>query len=450
MSRHQEAIRQQLSAGPVPARQLIDRIGLSQPTVSRGLAALGDEVVRLGAAQSIQYALRDRSRGFGDLPVYRVDADGLISHIGELVPVRPEGYVMFRQSGKALYSEGLPWWLMDMRPQGYLGRAYAARQGEVLGLPPDVNRWSDADALRALLAHGHDLVGNLLLGNLARARFTSADDPPLISQSSKARVYVALAADAAKGEVPGSSAGGKQPKFTAYAETEHGPRHVIVKFSDPVDSSLSERWRDLLLAEHLALQTLRAAGVPAAASWIHDHAGQRFLEVERFDRVGIRGRRALFSLLAVDAEFVGLGSGPWPAAARRLVDEKTIHPQAAAGASLLWAFGALIGNTDMHFGNLSFMTEGGGRPYDLAPCYDMSPMGFAPRSSGGMSDGLPEPVLHESVRPQEWRDALALAHRYCEALFAAEGFSPRFSPCIDTLMSHIELAAVRISRLGDR
>lgn len=449
MSKYAEAIRQQLSAGPVPAKQLVDNIGVSQPTISRALAALGDEVVRLGAARSIQYALRDRSRGFGDLPVYRVDGGGLISQIGDLVPVRPEGYVMFRESGKALYSEGLPWWLMDMKPQGYLGRAYAARHGEALSLPADVSGWSDSDAVRALLTHGHDLVGNLLLGNLARARFTSADDPPLIDQSAKAKLYVALAADAAKGEVPGSSAGGEQPKFTAYAETVHGPRHVIVKFSDPVESNISERWRDLLLAEHLALQTLGAAGVPAAASWIHDHAGQRFLEVERFDRVGIRGRRALFSLLAVDAEFVGLGSGPWPAAVRRLVGEKAIHPDAAAGASLLWAFGSLIGNTDMHFGNLSFMTERGGRPYDLAPCYDMSPMGFAPRSSGGMSDSLPEPVLHESVRPEQWRDALILANRYCEALFAAEGFSPRFSPCIDALMSHIELASERISRLGD-
>ncbi len=449
MPSHDEAIRQQLSAGPIPARQLIDSIGVSQPTVSRALAALGDEVVRLGAARSIQYALRDRSRGFGDLPVYRVDGDGRISHVGDLVPVRPEGYVMPRENGKALHSDGLPWWLMDMKPQGYLGRAYAARHGEALGLPANVNRWSDADAIRALLAQGHDLVGNLLLGNLARARFTSADDPPPIAHAAKPASYVALAAEAARGELPGSSAGGEQPKFTAYAETEHGSRHVIVKFSDPVESSISERWRDLLLAEHLALQTLRAAGVPAAASWIHDHAGQRFLEVERFDRVGIRGRRALFSLLAVDAEFVGLGTGPWPAAARRLVGVKTIHPEAAVGASLLWAFGTLIGNSDMHFGNLSFMTEQGGRPYDLAPCYDMSPMGFAPRSSGGMNDRLPEPVLHESVRPQEWRDALALANRYYQALFATEGFSPRFSPCIEALANHIELAAKRISRLGD-
>ncbi|MBL8451078.1 MAG: type II toxin-antitoxin system HipA family toxin YjjJ [Dechloromonas sp.] len=336
-----------------------------------------------------------------------------------------------------------------MKPQGYLGRAYAARHGEALALPTDVNRWSDSDAVRALLAHGHDLIGNLLLGNLARARFTSVDDPSLVSRVEKPLSYIALAAEAANGEVPGSSAGGEQPKFTPYAKTEHGPRHVIVKFSDPVDTSISERWRDLLLAEYLALQTLRAAGVPAAASWGHDHGGQRFLEVERFDRVGVRGRRALFSLLAVDAEFVGLGTGPWPAAARRLVSEKAIYPEAAVGASRLWAFGSLIGNSDTHFGNLCFMTDTGGRPYDLAPCYDMSPMGFAPRSSGAMSDSLPQTILHGSVRAREWRDALVLANQYCAALFGAEGFSPRFSPCIDGLMRHLEVAAERISRLGD-
>jgi hypothetical protein len=34
-----------------------------------------------------------------------------------------------------LHSDGLPWWLFDMRPQGYLGRAYASRFSTELGLP---------------------------------------------------------------------------------------------------------------------------------------------------------------------------------------------------------------------------------------------------------------------------------------------------------------------------
>ncbi|MGE9715838.1 type II toxin-antitoxin system HipA family toxin YjjJ, partial [Escherichia coli] len=52
------------------------------------------------------------------------------------------------------YSEGLPWWLFDMRPQGYLGRAYAATYSAELGLPHNPDSWSDTDIIRALIAHG--------------------------------------------------------------------------------------------------------------------------------------------------------------------------------------------------------------------------------------------------------------------------------------------------------
>lgn len=61
--------------GPARSRSLQEKLGLSQPT-------LGGEVVRIGAARSIQYLLRDRNRGVADLPVYRVDADGLARDAG--------------------------------------------------------------------------------------------------------------------------------------------------------------------------------------------------------------------------------------------------------------------------------------------------------------------------------------------------------------------------------
>ena len=75
---------------------------------------MGDEVVRIGAARSIQYLLRDRSRGFVDLPVYRVDAEGRLQRLGVLIPVRPDGYVMRRDDGQQLHSEGMPWWLLRL------------------------------------------------------------------------------------------------------------------------------------------------------------------------------------------------------------------------------------------------------------------------------------------------------------------------------------------------
>lgn len=447
MSVHFDAIRLLLAAGPQSAQQLIEKMGISQPTLSRALSRLGDEVVRLGAARSIQYTLRDTGRGVADIPVYRVNTEGKIHTLGTLVAVRPQGFVMRQADGATLHSDGLPWWLFDMRPQGFLGRAYAARYAPTLGLPARLSDWSDEHALRALLAHGHDVVGNLLLGDLARDRFLSTALPAPVAQQDKAVVYRQLALDAASGEVAGSSAGGEQPKFAVYAATPAGQCHLLVKFSEAEESPVSERWRDLLLAEHLALETLRAAGISAAQTYIFDHGGQRFLEVERFDRVGSLGRRALHSLTALDAEFVGAGAGNWPLITRRLADTGQIESEAVEHAALQWAFGTLIGNTDMHNGNLSFIAEHG-RPYAITPAYDMTTMGFAPRSGGGLPDSIAAPSIMAEVPNDIWRRAEVLAGDFLNRVLASNVFSPRFRLCITALENRLDTASAAIARLG--
>ena len=135
MSRHSDSIRLLLGKGPMTARQLVEKTGISQPTISRALAALGDEVVRIGSGSAIRYALRDTTRGFVSAPVFRISDEGQIREFGTLVPVRPNGFVMMQADGVTLHSDGLPWWLFDMRPQGYLGRAYASTYAAALGLP---------------------------------------------------------------------------------------------------------------------------------------------------------------------------------------------------------------------------------------------------------------------------------------------------------------------------
>jgi hypothetical protein len=434
MARHSDSIRLLLGQGPILSRQVVEKTGMSQPTVSRALAALGDEVVRIGSGSSIRYALRDTSRGFASAPIFRVSDEGLIRELGTLVPVRPAGFVIVQTDGVTLYTDGLPWWLFDMRPQGYLGRAYASTYAAGLGLPANPEHWDDNEVIRALLAHGHDAIGNLLIGGLARDRFIGMPTPLPVD---RAEDYPALALAAGSGEVPGSSAGGEQPKFCAY--TERG--HVLVKFSAPDDNPVSERWRDLLLAEHLALSVL---GVETE---VFDFGGQRFLEVPRFDRVGQLGRVGVFSLRALDVEFVGDVSAPWPSLVRRLVADGHVHADAVAGAAQLWAFGTLIGNTDMHAGNLSFVSSHG-RPYQLAPAYDVLPMGFAPRSGGALVDTLPSASLSASVDGETWRKALRLAEMFFAMVSDCDGFSDRFSPCIEAIRRHIDEAASRIARLG--
>ena len=434
MARHSASICTLLGQGPMASRQLVEKTGISQPTISRALAALGNDVVRIGSGASIRYALRDTSRGFASAPIFRVSDEGLIREFGTLVPVRPDGFVMVQADGVTLHSDGLPWWLFDMRPQGYLGRAYASTYAAALGLPGNPAHWGDTEVIRALLSHGHDAIGNLLIGELARDRFIGMPAPFPVDRAAD---YPALARAAASGEVPGSSAGGEQPKFCTY--TARG--HVLVKFSEPDDNPVSERWRDLLLAEHLALSVL---GVETE---VFNFGGQRFLEVPRFDRVGQLGRVGVFSLRALDAEFVGDASAPWPSLVSRLVSAGQVHAHAVAGAALLWAFGTLIGNTDMHAGNLSFVNRHG-RPYQLAPAYDVLPMGFAPRSGGALVDTLPPASLSASVDGETWREALHLAEMFFAMLSDCDGFSGRFSPCIKAIRRHIDEAASRIARLG--
>jgi hypothetical protein len=447
MPTHVDLLRLRLAAGPQSGTQLAKGLGISQPTVSRALATIAGEVLQLGQKKGSRYVLRDTGRGFGDVPVFRVDAQGKLHELGVLTPVRPNGFVFTQADGLQVHSDGLPWWLLDMLPQGYLGRAYAAHHGATLGLPSNLKEWTDNHALRALLVHGHDGVGNLLLGPTSREKFITMPEPTALPLLDKPMAYARLAQGASQGDSPGSSAGGEQPKFTAYAQTSAGPAHVLVKFSELPDSPVSQRWRDLLLAENLALNTLRQAGVAAAVSTLVDHAGQRFLEVMRFDRIGAMGRKALVSLRALDAEFVGDAHQAWPVLVKTLAGLGVVSPEAADATELLWAFGVLIGNTDMHAGNLSFVSDTG-RPYHLAPAYDMTPMAFAPSSGGKLNHTIPILTLHASVRNDFWRRALALAQSYFATLRDSHGFSQDFDMCVDALEAHLDNAGQQISRLG--
>jgi hypothetical protein len=59
-------------------------------------------------------------------------------------------------------------------------------------------------------------------------------------------------------------------------------------------------------------------------------------------------------------------------------------------ATQAYVFGQFIGNTDMHFGNLSFFVQDVMRPrFELAPIYDMLPMMWRPSIHSGSLDAEP-------------------------------------------------------------
>jgi hypothetical protein len=89
----------------------------------------------------------------------------------------------------------------------------------------------------------------------------------------------------------------------------------------------------------------------------------------------------VISLRALDNEFTGVFLGSWKELGDALLRKKKLSRETYSSLLLLHYFGLLIGNTDMHSGNLSFYCDDKAPPYrptSLAPIYDMLPMTAAP------------------------------------------------------------------------
>ena len=398
--------------GTIPAGELRDALGVSPATLSRLVAAAGEAVVRLGRARAVEYARTREIEGVGrEAPVFRVGEDGSPRRIGRLVFLW-DGATWFERGSGGRRFVGLPPAFADMAPQGYLGSGFSARFPE-LRLPARIASWSDDHRLRALALRGEDTVGDLLVGSESLARFLAGSQREVEPAS-----FPGLAQRSAL-DASGSSAGGERPKFGALS----GGRHVLVKFAPPDDAPVARRWRDLLWCECRALRLVREAGFAAAAeAALRDVEGWRFLETDRFDRVGLRGRRSVLTLEAIANEYLG-DRESWTAAARRLersraVDDCPFTLPAPEAARLCWldAFGQLIGNTDRHFGNVSFFVSDDGE-LRLTEAYDVLPMVLAPAAETLVERPFhPAPPVADAL--DEWRSAAPWAVRYWRELSA--------------------------------
>jgi hypothetical protein len=407
------------SQGAVASADIQARLGVSQPTVSRTLAPLlrSAEILKVGAARSQMYvAPRHVERVGAEVPVIKVDANGDAAPFGRIVPLQGGRSWMDEEEGPSALHDGLPWFLSDMRPQGFIGRAFAHGHPE-LGLPANPEHWTDDDVLQALALCGEDLPGNLVVGGESFRRFQSiaARPTPDVSASD----YPAMADSAMQGTLPGSSAGGEQPKFC----TVRDGRQVIVKFSPSGTSPADKRSRDLLVCEHVALRTLQEAGVAAATTRLFIEAGRVFLEVERFDRTA-RGRIGMVSLMAYDAQHIGKIDN-WAATANRMVSRGLLRADDAQRLRFLEAFGRLIGNTDRHYGNISLLIENG--TWRLSPAYDVLPTLYAPINGELPPRDLAASDLAPTVETLgEWQAARQLASAFWQTVAADERITAPF------------------------
>lgn len=420
--------------GPSSARVIGAALGISQPVVSRLLAAAGGQVVRIGRARRARYAAVRDVRGLGtEWPLFRIDARGRPHASGQLTALYRAGSFFaaanptdwLRDNFVDGLFPGVPWFLDDQRPQGFLGRLFAQRWSHELGLPPDILRWNDDAVLTALLVHGEDGPGDFVLGDAALERALQSE-PDSIPVATRENCYAALAEAALAGEMVGSSAAGEQPKFTAAVQDSDGTiRHVIVKFSEPVDNNpAARRWADLLICEHVASQLLAEQGSPSARTEVVWSQGRLCLEVTRFDRVGAYGRRGCVTLAAWGDAHDG-ERDEWPSAVARMRQGRWVDEVALEHVRQRWWFGRMIGNTDMHFGNISFFLDDQ-LPLELTPNYDMLPMLYRPGSSGALVSREYRPPVPTPADMRFWQQAAAWADEYWQRIAAHPEISDDF------------------------
>ncbi len=430
--------------GRLSAAELRTRLGISPATLMRAAREAGYNVIVRGRARRSTYAARRELRGsMAPIPVYRIDENGAAHEQGQLNLTYADGSALeltetmeWPTSGPEMadgWHEGIPYPMLDMRPQGFLGRGFARRNAAVLQVDEDPNRWSDDDALHALTLLGDDTAGNFILGEPAYRLWLETVRNPRepISDTAVAERYADLANQAMQFGNGGSSAAGEFPKFTATRRIGVGAdvMHVIVKFSGNDDSAGTQRWADLLVCEHLAASLVPGvlAGIRASTSTIHQAAGRTFLEVERFDRHGRHGRSGLLSLHALNAALVGPNQASWPAAVQRLSELGLLQPEVLEQSAALWHFGKLIANDDMHDGNLSFQPALPGQAgLRLAPVYDMLPMRYAPGRGVEVATREFDPALPLPRETRIWLRAARVARDFWHLASIDERISANF------------------------
>jgi hypothetical protein len=417
-----------LARGIATGAELQRALKVSQPTLSRIITRLGEQIVRIGSTRSTRYALRRELPHIGSSwPVFDINEEGQASLQGRLHALaRDQFWFAATAPEQSELSDGLPFFLQDLWPQGFIGRTVSKRFPE-LGLPERIDDWNDSHVLTYLSQRGDDSIGNLLIGDESLRRYLKLFQADRISIDLRDREnqYPVLADSAIAGTPPGSSAGGEYPKFTVEIGDGDNVRHVLVKFSPKRTDRVSRRWSDLLVAEDIASKSLGVVGVPASATELVVAGNRLFLEVDRFDRTGMRGRIGIASLAAIADRHIGRREN-WIAAAESLKSIGKVSGKDAESIRRAATFGQLIGNSDMHFGNLSFFAPLG-REFSLAPVYDMLPMMYAPVAGDELPDREFETALPGAGNLSIWKSMAEAAEDYWRKVASHELISTEFA-----------------------
>jgi hypothetical protein len=425
---------------------------MSQPSFSRTVRELQDEILMLGRGRNCRYGRRRSVVGVETpIPIFHVEETAEIQMVGNLWPIFPDAFVFESKIWAHLNGlfHGVPWFLEHTRPSGFLGRRIPHLHPDI-SQQRDIRLWSDEACLRFACQYGDSLPSSFICGKPALERMLSlhatAKTRGLLS-SERAQVYPELALGQLESVLTSSSADGEQPKFLSHIVDEN--RSVLVKFSPTVDTPAGRRIADLLICESLALNTLGEAGLRTASCAIRECGNRVFLESTRFDRTPAGGRRSVHSLFTLAAQHASLDKG-WYETAAALIYAGIIPKSEKKTIATLEAYGHLIGNSDMHLHNLSFESREC-RVTAVAPAYDMLPMLFYPQSHHVAE---PEWVLEGptlSRLPREaWTEARPIAERFWKNAATSDLVSAGFRRVAGAMEEKVSRLASLLGRLpGD-
>lgn len=442
--------------GALPSAEVQQTLQISRATLSRAVAQSRGKVLRFGAARATVYATARQISGASAWPLYRIAPDARVEGLGELIaigrrefglrPQRPLPAFMPAPQFTAGVFPDLPWFLDDQRPQGFLGRHFAHRVSAQLGVPQDLKLWTGDHVVTALIQQGHDQLGDLVLGERSLERALQSIDQPadVLEPDQRSDAYPQLARAALLGEPVGSSPGGEQQKFTATLRNATGVESLIVKFSERSGNPVAERWASLLRCEALAARVLNEHGVAAAGDRLFESDGQLFLESPRFDRTPSLGRRGMVSLAALDAAFHGHASMPWWRFAAELQRDGWIDAADADTLQRLHWFGTMIGNSDMHLGNISLELRDV-KPLKLCPVYDMLPMFWRPSAQGSLPERRLSVPAPSPDQLDAWRWAAAAAGVFWAAVADTPDIDEALLRAADSARSSLEHAMDRFN-----
>lgn len=387
---------------PMTAAELRAATGKSQPSISLAIQALGDRVCKIGAARSTRYALKKAILGLNSTQELRWMGDET-SGFSSAQMTYLEGNWLYVECQTAdghaqqwLSQDRLPWFLSTLKPQGYLGRKLAQWLPQ---LPSDPEKWSLEQLLYSLTFISDPIGAIDVVAETVRPTRSR-----IIRIEDRQEIFDTLASDDSHQRVAGSSAAGEQPKFV----TDVQGQACLVKFAPPKGTPFGQRWRALLALEKLALDTLDRHGIPSSQALWLESSQRSYLQSSLFDHAA-DGKRHVVAIAALHDEFTPGTKQHWVHTAQGLHAKKLITKEELRTIATIHAFGHYIGNTDMHFGNLSFFVDDVITPkIRLAPVYDMLPMMWRPDPHAGLTDSpvrpqpMPAGFAAEQEQAREW------------------------------------------------